>query len=261
MFIPSIFFILIALAVSPLYENQNEDLDFFLENFLELYNNLQFNDALFYVDGILNANPDNYLALTQKGNVLIQLERYDEALLYYEKAIEINPDLVEAINGKAVSLYQLNRDFDALTTFYDSYKIDPSNLDTVTSMATIIDEHPLIEKLDMITAYVKLEIRNSDDQLVGYTESHDLGFQHPLALMFLEDKAEWKPIEIDGEEFELLEYSTSFPVTKPGLSSYAKIALKEENAVGVFVIHVDHNGFLTSQGDKMTEKIILLRLR
>jgi len=257
MYIYSIFFILVALAVSPLYENENQnvDLDLLFKKALEAGNNSKFNDALFYLDEILKHDPDNVLALNNKGGVLIYLERYEEALPYLEKSIEINPNFVDAINNKAAALYNLNRNVDALATFYEAYKINPYDTVVVENMASIVNETQFVREF----GYAKIELRSSDDQLVAYTESHDLGFQYPLAWMFLEDKAEWKQIEIDGKEFELLEYSTSYPVTKPGLSTLTNIALIEKDASGVFIIQINHDGFLTKPGDTMNVKLVLLR--
>jgi len=153
----------------------------------------------------------------------------------------------------------MNRDSDVLTMYYDAYKIDPFNLVTVKNMIAIADELEFIEKLDMITSYAKIEVRTFDDQLVGYTESHYVRFLHPLALMFLEDNAEWKPIEIDGEKFEVLEYSTSSKILKSDLSSYTKISLNKIDSFRIFVIIISYDGFLTTNGDKMSTTITLLR--
>ena len=142
MYISGVFFILVALAVSPLYENENQniDLDLLFKKALEAGNNSKFNDALLYLDEILKYDPDNVLALNNKGGMLMYLERYDEALPYFEKAIEINPDFVDAINNKATALYNLNRNVDALATFYEAYKINPYDTVVVENMASIVDE-------------------------------------------------------------------------------------------------------------------------
>jgi len=254
MLILSVFFILIALAVSPLYENG--DIDLLFEKSSESANNSEFNEALSYLDEILKLEPDNALALNNKGGILIYLEKYDEALPYFERAIEINLDFAEAINNKAAALYHLNRNADALATFYEAYKIDPHDLVTLENMASIVAETDAWVKE---VGYAKIEVRTFDDQLVGYTESHNVWFQDPLALMFLEDKADWKSIEIDGEELEVLEYSVNIPVSKSGLATTTKLALIEEGAVGVNVIKMTHDGFLVNADDELNVKIILLR--
>jgi len=251
-----------ALAVSPLYENENQnvDIDLLLEKSLESWNNSKFNEAIFYLDEILEHDPNNILALGNKGGILMQLEKYDEALPYYEKIIEINPDFVEAINGKAAALHYMNRDVDALTTLYDAYKIDPRNSVTLKNFIEIVDKNTSTKKLDMFTAYATIEVRNSDDQLVGYTETHDLFFQHPLALMFLEDNAEWRSIEIDGKEFEVLEHLTTYNIKEEDvLAANVKIALKDIGIPRFYVIHVIYNGFVITNEDIVIVKIILLR--
>jgi len=261
MYIESVFFILITLAVSSLYENENQnvDVDLFLEKALESWNNSKFNDAIFYLDEILKYDPDNILALGNKAGILMELEKYDEAIPYFEKVIEINPDLIEAINGKAMALYNMNKDSDALAMFYDAYKIDPFNPVTVKNMITILYENPPVDKLDRITAFAQIVVRDSDDQLVGITISDKILFHHTLALMFLESKVEWRPIEIDGKEFEVLEYSISYPILKSGMSSSTKIDLREKDGFGIYVIFITHNGFTTIPGDNLSAKIILLR--
>jgi len=246
MLIQGIFFILIALAISPLYENENVDIDLLFEKSTELSNNSKFNEALPYLDEILKHEPDNALALNNKGGILVHLEKYDEAMRYFERAIEIDPDFVEAIGNKAATLYLLDRKVDALTTFYDAYNLDPHNLTTVKNMGSIVKEYPFVKQ----DGYAKIEVRTFDGQLVGYTETHDLWFQDPLAWMFFEDKADRKLIEIDGEEFEVLHYSFTFPVTESGLSTTTKLAFREEGAYGVFVIEMTHDGFLANVGDE-----------
>ena len=119
MIIQSIFLILIALAVSPLYE----DVDLLFEKALESDNNSEFDEAILYLDKILKQEPDNSTALYNKAKMLMKLEKYQDSLLYVDKAIEINPNFVIAIHDKAVALSLLDRDSDALATFFDAYML------------------------------------------------------------------------------------------------------------------------------------------
>ena len=133
--------------------------------------------------------------------------------------------------------------------------MNPHDLVIIKNMASITKEFPFVREV----GYAKIELRNSDDQLVGYTESHDLWFQDPLAWMFLEDRSDWKSIEIDGEQFEVLEHSFNFPLLKSGISTTTSLAFSEEGAYGVYVIKMTHDGFLVNAGDNLNVKIILLR--
>ncbi len=255
MYIQITLFILASFVVSPLYENQNMDLDLLFKKSSDAESNSKFNDAIFYLDEILEYDPNNVSALNNKGVMLLHLEKYEESLPYFEKALELNPDFVEALNNKSAALYNLNRNIDALTVLYDAYKIDPYKKILAEHMAAIIDKSPFVS----IPSYAKIEVRNSDDQLIGYTESHKIKFQHPLAMLFLEDKAKRTPVEIDGVKFELLEYAVTYQVLKSGLSSYTTMSLIEEDATGVTVIELSHNGIATKPGDTIYTKIILLR--
>ena len=76
--------------------------------------------------------------------------------------------------------------------------------------------------------------------------------------MFLEDNAEWIPIEIDGEEFEVLEYSIDLTISKSAIYPRTNIALLEKT-LGVTVIEIRHDSFLIESGDKANVQVILLR--
>ena len=155
MLIQSVFFLLIALAVTPSTEDQNNDLDFLIEKAVDAVNNSDYESALFYFNEILKQDPNNYAMLNNKGGVLIELERYEEALEIFEEILEINPDFVKAINNKAITLHKLGENFDALSTFYKAYEIDPDNFITIKNMAEIVQEMPLIE----VSGYAKIELR------------------------------------------------------------------------------------------------------
>ena len=266
MYIESIFFILIAFMISPVYENIHQDMDLgeLYEKVLEAKKYSKYDEALSYLDEILKYDSDNSLVLYNKGVILMHLENHEDALTYFEKAIEINPDFFEAIYGKDIALTKTGRNADGLNMFYDphlvesynnySYLIHPYSLNNLEKMH--IPNFTFVKEI----GYAKLEVRDSNDHLVGYTESHDIFFQYPLAWMFLEKKAEWKPIEINGKELDVLEYSVELSISKPGIYAKTNIFLQEQGALGVRIIEIVHDGFLVKPGDKASVKLILLRL-
>ena len=254
MLIQGVFFLLVALAVTPLTEDQNNDLDFLIEKAADAVNNSDYESALFYFNEILKQDPNNSAMLNNKGGVLIELERYEEALEIFEKALEINPDFVEAINNKAITLANLDRNFDALSTFHKAYQIDPDNFITIKNMAEIVQEMPFLR----VEGYAKIEVRTHDGHLVGYTEAHKLLFQYPLALEWLEGQSEWKSVEIDGKELEELQISKELTVGEPGLYAFTSFAL-DKGKIGVKVLEIVHNGFLVKVGDKVSVELILLQ--
>ena len=265
MYIESIFFILIAFMISPVYENIHQDMDLgeLYEKVLEAKKYSKYDEALSYLDEILKYDSDNSIVLYNKGVILMHLENHEDALTYFEKAININPDFFEAIYGKDMALTKTGRNADGLSMFYDphlvesynnySYLIHPYSLNNLEKMH--IPDFTFVKEI----GYAKLEVRDSNDHLVGYTESHDIFFQYPLAWMFLENKAEWKPIEINNKKFEVLEYSTDIPISEEQFVSKTKMALIKQGGLAARLIIMDHNGLLLQAGDTLNAKIVLLR--
>jgi len=192
--------------------------------------------------------------LNNKGGVLIELERYEEALEIFEKALEINPDFVDAINNKAITLAKLERNFEALSTFHQAYNIDPDNFITIENMASIVEAIPFVA----VSGYAKIEVRTHDGHLAGYTEAHRFGFQYPLAPEWLEGQSEWKSVEIDGKEIEILQINKELLVDESGLYAMT-VLLLDKGKVGIKILEIFHNGFLVKAGDKVSVELIFLQ--
>jgi protein O-GlcNAc transferase len=74
-------------------------------------------DALAAYDHALRLWPDYPLAVYGRGNALLALGRPDDALLSYERTLELVPKFVEAITGRGRVLLKLMRHADALAAF------------------------------------------------------------------------------------------------------------------------------------------------
>ena len=88
-------------------QNSGEDVDSLYSKALDTVDQGRYEEALSYLDAILNVEPNNVDALTGKGDVLYDLERYQEAIGYYDKALAIDPNYVDALNNKANALASL----------------------------------------------------------------------------------------------------------------------------------------------------------
>lgn len=60
----------------------------------------RFNDALSYLDKALSIDPNNMLALINKGISLDGVGRFDEEMTYYDKALSIDPNNKNALINK-----------------------------------------------------------------------------------------------------------------------------------------------------------------
>lgn len=65
-----------------------------------------------------DVDPNNVIALTNKGVDLAQLGKHEEAISYYDKALAIEPNAANALSGKANALSNLGKYKEAIT-YYD----------------------------------------------------------------------------------------------------------------------------------------------
>ena len=84
----------------------------------DLANQGKYQEALPYLDSVLQQESDNVIALGDKANALINLEKYEDALTYYDKALQQKPDDGFFLSGKGEALKYLEKYEDALT-YYD----------------------------------------------------------------------------------------------------------------------------------------------
>ncbi len=69
------------------------------------------------IDLALKINPKAAYAHSNRGNILMKLQRLDEALASFDKAIALKPDSAEAFNDRGNALQKLNRLDDALASY------------------------------------------------------------------------------------------------------------------------------------------------
>ena len=85
----------------------------------------RFDEALRSYDRALAAQPDYALALTNRGAVLFDLERYDEALASYDRSLAIRPEQAEAFYNRAGALHRLKRYEEAVASYDRAIALRP----------------------------------------------------------------------------------------------------------------------------------------
>lgn len=86
----------------------------------------EWDQALTWVDLTLEANPQNGIAHSNRGNILIELGRQEEALSCYQKAIALEPGYAEAYSNQGNTLQALGRFQEALTAYEKAVELDPN---------------------------------------------------------------------------------------------------------------------------------------
>jgi serine/threonine protein kinase len=82
--------------------------------------------AIFIVNFI---NSNNATALSQQGNTLFDLQRYQDALAAYQEAVNIRPDYAQGWNGQGKTLFKLEKYAEALIAYDHAIQIQPDYIE------------------------------------------------------------------------------------------------------------------------------------
>lgn len=85
-----------------------------------------FQEALKSLDKALKIDPNNWLAHSNRGNVLKELNQFNAALKSYEKTIALQPSYAEAYNNIGNLLQDLNRHQEAIDYYRRAIELQPN---------------------------------------------------------------------------------------------------------------------------------------
>ncbi len=86
-----------------------------------------YEEALSVYDNFLNKTSKDPIAWSDRGNVLLKLNRQEDALASYEKALQIDSNFYEALLGKGNTLSNLGKRQEALLAFNQASKVRPED--------------------------------------------------------------------------------------------------------------------------------------
>ena len=86
----------------------------------------RWDQALEWVDLALKVSPQNGFAHSNRGNILIELDRHEEALSSYKQAIALEPLYAEAHSNQGNALQALGRYQEALASYEKAVELDPN---------------------------------------------------------------------------------------------------------------------------------------
>ena len=104
----------------------------------------RFSEAIIYLDKILEQEPDNLKALTNKAGLLAQLGNFSKSIILSNKVLEIDPDRVSALTNKAIALKMLKKYEESHQVFTKILTMNPDNEKIKKARASLLSESPTI---------------------------------------------------------------------------------------------------------------------
>lgn len=109
-------------------------------------------------ESLLEANPQDAMALLNLGNCQIKLNSAEEALGSYEKALEMRPDYAEALFSRANALLEMKRPQEALESCDRALGVKPDFAEALSNRAKALRQ--LMRSQEALTSYERaLDIR------------------------------------------------------------------------------------------------------
>jgi tetratricopeptide (TPR) repeat protein len=107
--------------------------------------------AVRYIDAALAQNPDDVLALNNRGNALQALKRFEDALASYDRALALRPDFADAHSNRGNALQALQRSEDAVASFDRALALRPDFAEACYNRGNAL--HALAQFAQALTSY------------------------------------------------------------------------------------------------------------
>jgi len=132
----------------------------------------RYNEAMIYVDKILNEDTNNVKALSNKSGLLLQLEKYEESLAISNQLLEKDPEKISILSNKAIALKMLEKYEESFIVFSKILYIDPNNEQVQKSRAKLLSGTPTISTSETnYKVHILVTAKNDDGQLIAVMES------------------------------------------------------------------------------------------
>ena len=132
----------------------------------------RFSEAVIYLDKILEQEPDNLKALTNKAGLLAQLGNFSKSLSLSNKVLEIDPDRISALTNKAIALEMLKEYEKSFITFSKIIALEPNNEKIKIARAELLSSTPTISTMNsQYDVHAQIIVRDGKGNLVATAES------------------------------------------------------------------------------------------
>ena len=194
----------------------------------------RFSEAIIYLDKILEQEPDNLKALTNKAGLLAQLGNFSKSLDLSDKVLEIDSERISALTNKAIALKMLGEYEKSFEIFTKILMIEPNNEKIKNSRAALLSGTPTISTNDSIyDVHILVVVRDKDENLIAVTESSNARY---LPSKFTEKW--WNELS----EKNYLKYENGYEI------------FQKENAM---ISNDDHLGILTLEREMSGYNVVM----
>ena len=170
----------------------------------------KFEEALFYLDKILEIDPNHTAALLNKGSILVLMNNSEEALTYYDRLLAIDPDNIKGLTSKAAALANIGENLNALELYNKALSIDKDNEKIGTDMARLLSITPTVSSNHLENSDVKYDIhlrvtvRTTSGELVAVIEdSHGRYLPGSFTDYVFDQFFEKETGEVNGQKFQI----------------------------------------------------------
>jgi tetratricopeptide (TPR) repeat protein len=157
----------------------------------------RYDEAIIYLDKILDEEPENLKALSNKAAALLNLEKFKESLNLSNKVLRIEPDRISALTNKTLALGMLSEYEESFLTSTKILVLEPDNEKMKIVRARILSATPTISTNNSnYEVHGLLIVRDQNGNLIATTESTNARY---LSSLFTE--AWWKSLDTTENKY------------------------------------------------------------
>ena len=236
---------------STLSLSEEKDLNEAYSVLVSLLKAERFQEALPYLDKILEIDPNNMPILLNKGSVLIALDRSDESITYFDRLLKIEPNNIKGLTSKAAALANIGETQSALDLYDKILSIDKNNEKIESEKARLLSITPTIsihgdfgkDKESKYDIHLRVTVRNSQGDLISVIESKS-GRYMPVSFTdeVFDQLFEKELVEINGEKIQVAKFVESYTTSNDSIGNFFFEVTKSGYKISVFEIFPPHVG-------------------
>ena len=196
-------------------ESQIDNSELF-ENGVQAIKAHDYEKAIEYFDKILETDPNNFMALNNKGAALTRLENYEQAISSFDQILDINPVHETALKNRNIAFREMG-----VKSIEDS----------------------------KYSAHVQIQVRNSGGVLVGVIETKKVDHNpNPITDEFLEKYPIKETFEKNGFFYETREIVSSLNADEDYFIGSNKL-FSQKYGYPIVVFMILHHALVIEKGD------------